>query len=165
MSLFGSIANNTEICASSTGLQNTGVRNELGSILTVGDLTINEHYSFAVAAFNANQDMSNEKVGESLHNIGTYHPVPITLLWAYLAKISYQIGDFEISYKAAEKNCMFYMEGSEIGDRVLDLNENPVMVWRLVQKKLMDVSIVDLRYLTESFIVNGDIIGGLSVFL
>jgi len=153
MSLFGTSTNNTEVCSSNIGLQNTGVRNELGSILTVGELTENEHYSFAVAAFDANQDMSNEKVGDSLHNIGTYHPIPITMIYAYLAKIAYQIGDFETSYKSAEKNCQLYMEMSEISDRFLDLPENPVTIWRVVQSKLQDVSIVDLRYLTESFIV------------
>ena len=153
MSLFGSESNNRDIQPSSTTLQNTGVRNELGSILTVGGLTENEHYSFAVAAYNANQDMSNDKIGETLHEIGTYHPIPITLLYAYLAKIAYQIGDFDTSYKAAEKNSLFYMELSEIADRYLDLPENPVTIWRIVQSKLQDVSIIDLRYLTESFIV------------
>ena len=153
MSLFGTVTNNTDVCSSNIGLQNTGVRNELGSILTVGELTENEHYSFAVAAFDGNQDMANEKVGESLHNIGTYHPVPITMIYAYLAKIAYQIGDFETSCRAAEKNCLMYMEMSEIADRYLELPENPVTFWRIVQGKLQDISVIDLRYLTESFIV------------
>lgn len=156
MSLYGTVANNTEVCVSNTGLQNTGVRNELGSIISVADLVENEHYSFAVAAFDANQDMSNEKVGETLHNVGTYHPLPLNLLYAYLAKIAYQIGDFETSFKATEKNCSLYMELSEIADKTLDFSENPVTSWRVIQGKLQDISIIELRYLAESFIVRNN---------
>lgn len=85
--------------------------------------------------------------------IGTYHPLPIGLLYAYLAKISYQIGDFETSIKAAEKNCMLYCELSEIVEKHLGYAENPVVYLRLIQAKVQDVSLIETKYLSESFVI------------
>jgi hypothetical protein len=72
---------------------------------------------------------------------------------AYLAKLAYQIGDFETSLKAAEKNCLLYCEKSEITEKYLGFSENPVVYLRLIQEKVQDVSLIEAKYLSESFVI------------
>ncbi len=93
-------------------------------------------------------------IGDTSVDIGTWHPLPINLLYAYLAKIAYQIGEFEIAKEAAEKNCRYFMEESEINERSLNYEKNPVVFWRLKQKSLACVSVIEIQSLTDSFIVS-----------
>ncbi len=92
-------------------------------------------------------------IGATSEDIGTWHPLPINLLYAYLAKIAYQIGEFEIAKEAAEKNCKYFMEESDIKERSLNYERNPMVFWRLKQKSLSCVSVIEIQSLTDSFIV------------
>ena len=56
MVLYGKVAaNGVNVSTTCTDLQNTGTRNEVGSVLQIRQLLSNEGYCFAVAGFNVNE--------------------------------------------------------------------------------------------------------------
>jgi len=127
MAIFGKVSDaGVFVSTTSTDLYNTGVRNKIGSVLSIKHLTQNEKYCFAVAAYDANEDVSNG-IGTTGEDIVCLHPLPINLLSAYLAKIAYQIGDYETSEKAADftyeqfTETSFYMDLS-INKQLYDIN-------------------------------------------
>ena len=101
-------AHGVGVSTTSDELNNTGVRYDLGkfintkfinliyfflffvkgSIITINNLLPNESYCFAAAAFNADEKIS-EGIGNTGENITTVHPLPINLLFSYLAKTAY----------------------------------------------------------------------------
>ena len=48
---------------------------------------------------------------------------------------------------------MLYCEVSEIVEKHLGYTENPVAYLRLIQAKLQDVSLIESKYLSESFVI------------
>jgi hypothetical protein len=59
-------------------------------------LVENQKYCFAVAAYDAMEEISGT-MGENSEDIVCLHPLPINLLSSHLAKHAYLIGDFEIA--------------------------------------------------------------------
>jgi len=53
------------------------------------------------------------------------------LLSSYLAKIAYQIGDFDKAEIAADHTFSYFTEKSEFVDRNLNFEENPCYIYRL----------------------------------
>ena len=57
--------------------------------MTIDQLEPNEVYCFAVGAYNAHEDLSNDQLGLTSEDILTGHPFSLRQLYAYLAKVSY----------------------------------------------------------------------------
>ena len=125
MALYGKKATNTEVSTTSDSLSNTGVRFGPNSIVVVPNLSNNENYSFAVAAYDIEENLSLS-IGETLKNITTSQPLPINLLYCYLAKIAFQLGDLDTSLEAAKKGCSYLIENTDIRERNLDFEHNPI---------------------------------------
>jgi hypothetical protein len=93
MALFGKVsAHGVGVSVTSNELNNTGIKYPLGSILQVNNLLQNESYCFAAAAYNADNKVSND-IGLTGETYVALNPMPINQLYAYLAKVAYQIGD------------------------------------------------------------------------
>jgi hypothetical protein len=57
-------------------------------VVTVKNLVKNKKYCFAVGAYDANEQLSND-IGETGEDIVCLHPLPINQISAYLAKQAY----------------------------------------------------------------------------
>jgi len=154
MAVYGKVsAHGVFVSKTNVDLTNTGVRYNVGSVVTIPNLLSNEKYCFAVGAFNGNEELSNDSIGTTSQDIPTLIPLPINLIYGFLAKMAYQIGDFETANIAAEKNASFFIEKSNLQDRFLDYSENPLSYWRIQQKRIFDVSFIEIQSLVESLIV------------
>lgn len=132
MVLYGKVsANGVNVSTTCTDLQNTGIRNKIGSVIQIRGLNPNEGYCFAVAGFNVNEKQS-KKIGKTGDEIVALQPLPINGLYAYLAKQAYWLGEWDIASQAAEECMKFFVEKSEVFDRALNL-ENPVLFYRIRQ--------------------------------
>jgi hypothetical protein len=82
MAIYGKKANNTDVSATSTELSNTGIRYQTNDIVSIPHLVPNEKYCFAVAAFDAEENICND-IGTSGEDIYAALPLPINLLYNY----------------------------------------------------------------------------------
>lgn len=89
MAIFGKIsANGVNVSLTCNDLNNTGIRQKIGAIVTMNGLQRNEKYCFAVAAYDGTEGVSNG-IGETGDDITTLHPLPLPLLASYLCKVAY----------------------------------------------------------------------------
>jgi len=63
-------------------------------------LAPNTLYCFAAAGIDNYED--NMGIGKTGEDIGTFNPFSIPMLACYLAKISYQINEYDVAEKAAD---------------------------------------------------------------
>lgn len=152
MSLFGRRDNSTEVSTSSNGLSNTGVRFPPSALVTVPNLAVNEHYSFAVAAYDAEENISNT-VGRTLGGINTSQPLPINLLYCYLAKIAFQMGQTDIALEAAKAGCLYVIESTGIKERILDFDGSPALAYRVKADVIQEISCLEMRSTSETLVV------------
>lgn len=153
MAIYGKVsANGVDVSLTSNDFPNTGTRMNNGSIVTITNLTPNEKYCFAVAGFDPDEQVI-KGIGKTGEDVLTAYPLPINLLYCYLAKISYQIGDFETSERAAERACNFFMERTDVKDRNLDNTSNPIYLFRITQKALKNYSLHEIAMTAEAFVV------------
>ncbi|EGR33042.1 hypothetical protein IMG5_062970 [Ichthyophthirius multifiliis] len=109
MAVYGKISDESksQITENCIQLQNTGIRQQIGQTVIIKNLTENQKYQFAVAAFDATEELSGT-IGENSEDIVCLNPLPVNLLCSHLAKHSYLIGDFETAETAADHRCKLY---------------------------------------------------------
>jgi hypothetical protein len=83
----------------------TGVPRIPGSVVHVTGLLPNEKYVFAAADYQDNS--SSYGIGETCEDIVALLPLPITMLYSYLAKIAFRLNNFQIA-KVDESELVFY---------------------------------------------------------
>lgn len=99
MSIYGKkAANGVDVSLNCVDLEGTGVRKDIGKTVKVSNLEANSLYVFAAAGIDNNED--NMGIGKTGEDIGTFNPFSIPMLASYLAKISYQINEYETAEKA-----------------------------------------------------------------
>ena len=60
MAIFGKVsANGVHVSLTCNDLSNTGTRQKIGGVVSINGLKENEKYCFAVAAYDANEAVSN----------------------------------------------------------------------------------------------------------
>lgn len=115
VAVFGKVSfNNVDVALTNTHLDKTGMRIPYDSTITIKHLQKNEHYCFAIAGYNLGDELINKKIGQTTEDIGTYHPLPINLLYGYISKISFQVKDFKSARKASYKCCSYFMEKTKV---------------------------------------------------
>ena len=60
------------------------------------------------------------------------HPLPLPLLASYLAKTSYQLSHFDVAEQASDMCISCFTEDSGLVDKMLDKNQNPLYIKRLI---------------------------------
>lgn len=101
MSVYGKpAANGVDVSTNCNELEGTGHKNGLDQIVRITNLKPNDLYVFAVAPTNSEDEI--EPIGKTSSDVPTSHPLPIPMLAAYVAKVSYQINEFEVAEKAAK---------------------------------------------------------------
>ena len=101
LSLYGKVsANGVDVSTNCNELEGTGLKRKIGKVVKTTGLTTNNLYCFAVAGTNENEEL--KPIGKTSFDIGAFHPLPINMLASYLAKVSYQINEYDISEKAAK---------------------------------------------------------------
>ena len=130
MAIFGKKSNKTDVSITCTELSNTGIRYQANSIVTIPHLVPNEKYCFAVAAFDAEENVCND-IGHTGEEIFSALPMPINLLYNYLARIAFQLNDYDTAHKASSKGCGYFVQRSRNLEKVLNWEENPVSYYRI----------------------------------
>lgn len=157
MALYGKKADNTSVSTTSIDLSNTGVHYNMGSIVRIPNLETNRRYVFAVGAYDAEKNMDQQslcnEIGKTTQEIYTAQPLPINLLYAYLAKIAFQLEDYETSLKAAKLGCDCVLEKTLIKERLLKNQFHPVYVYRVNPAKLRKISGLEMRAVAETLLV------------
>jgi len=159
MALFGKVSQHgVSVSATSNDLQNTGTRVPSGAIVTVGKLRMNEKYCFAAAGYDPREKIINNEIGQTGEDIATVLPLPLNLLYSYLAMIAYQLDDFELSEEAAEKAGLYFHEETGIKERSLDYSDNPIYIHRIKHDAIKNYSLNELRVAATNYIVREDIL-------
>lgn len=154
MALFGKVSQNgVNVSVTSNDLQNTGTRVQNGAIVTVSNLRMNEKYCFAAAGYDPREKVINNEIGETGEDIATVLPLPLNLLYSYLALTAYQLDDFELSEQAAEKAGIYFYEETGIKERILDYADNPIYMYRIRSDAIKNYSISELRTAAVNYIV------------
>ncbi len=154
MALFGKASQHgVDVSATCTDLQNTGTRVTNGAIVTVGRLRMNEKYCFAAAGYDPREKIINNEIGKTGEDIATVLPLPLNLLYAYLAMTAYQLDDFELSEEAAEKAAAYFSEDTLLKERILDYADNPIYISRIKSDAFKNYSLSELRIAAINFIV------------
>lgn len=77
MAIFGKVsANGVNVSLTCNDLTNTGTRQKIGGVVTIPGLKKNDKYCFAVAAYDATENVSNG-IGETSDDISLLHPLPL----------------------------------------------------------------------------------------
>ena len=154
MALFGKVSQHgVNVSATSNDLQNTGTRVSNGAIVTIGKLRMNEKYCFAAAGYDPREKIINNEIGATSEDIATVLPLPLNLLYAYLAMTAYQLDDFELSEEAAEKASLYFSEDTGIKERILDYVDNPIHIYRIKSEAFKNYSLPELRIAAVNYIV------------
>ena len=128
----------------------------IDSTVTIKGLKMNQIYRFATAAYSLKegvQEPINNRIGYTTEDIGVYHPLPINMLYGYIAKIAYQIQDYESARKAAKKCCNYFMEKTEVPELYLANQNHPLIEYKLKQEIARKFSDIEIRNAVEAFIV------------
>ena len=152
MALYGKKANSTAVSVTSCDLNNTGIHYPMNSIVRVTSLSHNSKYCFAAAAYDLEENLSNQ-IGQTTQEIHTSQPVPINLLYAYLSKIAFQIEELGVAQRAAKQGCEYLLEKSLIKERLLNHEFHPVFIYRLNPDKMRKVSGTEMRAASESLLI------------
>lgn len=100
MSIYGKIsAHGVDVSTNCNELQGTGLREPVGTVMHVRQLLPNNHYCFACASTDTRDEQG--PIGKTGEDIGTYNPLPISLLYCYLAKTAFQLGEYSLAKTAA----------------------------------------------------------------
>jgi len=159
MAIFGKVSQNgISVSATSNDLQNTGTRLPIGSIVTIGKLRMNEKYCFAAAAYDSREKVINNEIGATGEDIASVLPLPINLLYSYLALTAYQLDDFELSEAAAEKAALYFQEETDIKERSLDYSDNPIYIYRIRSDAIKNYTINEIRIAATNYIVTNSYI-------
>jgi len=154
MSMYGKVSQNgVDVSLTSTDLQNTGTRVKNGAIVTITNLRVNEKYCFAAAGYNPQEKVING-IGKTGEDIATVNPLPLNLLYSYLAQNAYQMGDFNLSEEAAEKSGDYFCEKTDIKERSLDYADNPIYLYRIKAEAVRNFSLTEIRTASLNFIVH-----------
>jgi|JI6StandDraft_1071083.scaffolds.fasta_scaffold39694_2 hypothetical protein len=91
MSIYGKIsAHGVDVSTNCNELQGTGLREVgMGTVVHIRQILPNNHYCFACASTD-NRDEQGP-IGKTGEDIGTYNPLPLNLLFGYLAKTAFQL--------------------------------------------------------------------------
>ena len=96
MCLFGKpSANGVDVSHNCNQLEGTGIKLKKTEAVRITNLKANNIYCFASASTNEEEEL--QPIGKTGKDIQTSHPLPIPMLAAYLAKISYQISEYDIA--------------------------------------------------------------------
>ena len=77
------------------------------------------------------EEAINKAIGGTTEDIGTYHPLPINMLYGYIAKVAYQIQDYGAARKAAKKCCNYFMEKTQVPEIYLANMNHPLVEYKL----------------------------------
>ena len=152
MALYGKKAGSTSVSVTSTELNNTGIHYPMNSIVKIPNLHHNNKYCFAVAAYDTEENLSNQ-IGTTTQDIHSSQPLPINLLYCYLCKISFQMEEFGITLKAAKLGSEYLLEKSLIKERLLNNEFHPVFIYRINPDKLKKVSGIEMRAASETLLI------------
>lgn len=72
----------------------------MDEVVKVSNLNPNNLYCFAVAPTNSESEL--EPIGRTCRDIRTVNPLPIPMLAAVIAKIAYQINEYDLAYMASK---------------------------------------------------------------
>lgn len=92
-------------------------------------------------------------IGKTGEDIGTYNPLSIPMLSAYLSKISYQIGEYDLAEKSARVVLQEYCQTSQYLSQ--DERANYHYYYVLNEEALSNVSLVEMRTIGETFYILG----------
>jgi hypothetical protein len=152
MAIYGKRASNTDVSVTSTDLTNTGIHYSMNSLVRIPNLSHNSKYSFAVAGYDVEENLSNQ-IGDTLRDVHTSQPMPINLLYNYLAKIAFQLDDTETALKAARNGCEMLVEKSLVKERLLNGQYHPVMIYRLDPARVRLISGLEMRAAAEGLLI------------
>lgn len=150
MSVYGKpSANGVDVSLNCVELEGTGIRKEVGKTVKVSSLTPNNVYCFAAAGVDQNEE--NMGIGKTGEDIGTYNPLSIPMLASYLAKVSYQINEYDIAEKAARIILDEYCQQSQY--LTSDERSNNLYFYTINEQALLGVSLFEIKSISEALYV------------
>jgi hypothetical protein len=148
MSVYGKpSANGVDVSLNCVELEGTGIRKNIGKTVKVSSLAPNSLYCFAAAGTDNYEDSMG--IGRTGEDIGTFNPYSIPMLAAYLAKMSYQINEYDLAEKAAELILGEYCQRTNYLTRDERLNNS--VYYSLSQERFRGVSLVEIKSISEAF--------------
>jgi hypothetical protein len=153
ISLYGKkSAHGVNVSLTCTELNNTGRRHEPGEVVRVDGLTENEAYCFAVAAWDAREEVSGG-IGETGVTVPALLPLVPYQIASRAAKIALQLGEPGLAEQAALIPISHYTLRSGRVDKAHQFADSRVHQLTLDEDKLRYVSVIEVKALAESLVV------------
>lgn len=150
MSIYGKIsANGVDVSTNCNELEGTGLKNKIYEVVRVTNLQVNNVYCFAVAP--TNEESQVQQIGKTSEDISTCNPMPIAMLASYVAKISYQINEYQTAYNACKIVVEEVCEESKYEN--LDAKINYVYGYKLKENVIVSMSLIEIRSIVESLYI------------
>ncbi|CAG9327873.1 unnamed protein product [Blepharisma stoltei] len=144
LALFGKEAKTgTNVSLTNYDYEGLNVKQEFDNVLVISGLTPFEAYHFAAAAYTEEGECIGG-IGETCESVVTLFPLPIPLLWSYLAETAFELGHLYISFQAIEKVLAHYLEPNF----AVNLLQS-----RLNMKKIYSSSYPELRHLSKAILI------------
>jgi hypothetical protein len=144
LALFGKEAKSgTNVTLTNYDLPGLNVKHEIDEVITVTDLLPNETYHFAAAGY-TNEGECLGGIGETCESVVTLQPLPIMMLYAFVAESAYSLGHHVLAVKACENILSSY----------LNIDRMPhIMKSRFNTDILQSVSKIELRHIVYALVI------------
>jgi hypothetical protein len=136
-------------------LENTGLRLLPNARVTIPNLQRNQNYIFCCAAYDINEEKING-LGDSTAFISTVQPLPLILLYGYVAKSAFLLKKFNISKQAAQSIIQKFLKSTNIQNQIFNYQKNPILEKVLEYDKLETLSLVEQQTLAEGLFIVGN---------
>lgn len=136
-------------------LENTGLRLLPNARVTIPNLSKNQNYIFCCAAYDINEDKING-LGSSTPLISTVHPLPLIILYGYVAKSSFLLKKYNISKLAAQTIIDKYLRETDIKNRMFNFQKNPIYERVLDYSRLGTLSLIEQQIIAEGLFIVGN---------
>lgn len=144
LSLFGKEAKSgTNVSLTNYEFDNLNVKQEFDTVLVIPGLTPFEAYHFAAAGYTEEGECIGG-IGETCESVVTLLPLPIPVLYSYLAETAYELGHYYVAFQSIEKVLSHYLEPNF----VINLLQS-----KLNMKKVYSASYSELRHLARAILI------------
>jgi len=144
LSLYGKeTKSGTNVSLTSKEFKGLGEKHLIDEVITIEGLTPYQTYHFATAAFTEEGECIGG-IGETGEEVHTLFPLPIPVLYSYIAQNAFKLGHNFIALKAIEKVMNHYLEPN-CGNYILQSS--------LCLKKVYASSSAELRHFTKALLV------------
>lgn len=136
-------------------MENTGLRLLPNTQVTIPNLKRDQNYIFCCAAYDIHEEKING-LGYSTGLISTVQPLPLILLYGYVAKSAFLLKKYNISRVAARTIVNRFLSSTGIQNQMFNFQRNPILEKVLEYPKLETLSVVEQQTLAEGLFIMGN---------